>query len=184
MRAGRKRLSIRRWRRIRILEFLNKGWTMQDTADAAGTFPREVRRVGRRYLQRGLEAPSARTRAPNRRRKSTRGARPRLWCSRVAHREAVAPRRWRCNNWGAVTGGMAGLTLRGSVVVSAIGGGLASTAGGGVSRAVQRGNPQMSLQNMSVDCVAGAVLGPGRSSCRAAAIQSACLPKRMLGRSP
>ena len=29
---------------------------MQDTADAAGTFPREVRRVGRRYLQRGLEA--------------------------------------------------------------------------------------------------------------------------------
>jgi hypothetical protein len=56
MRAGRKRLSIRRWRRIRILELLDKGWTMQDTADAAGTFPREVRRVGRRYLQRGLEA--------------------------------------------------------------------------------------------------------------------------------
>jgi hypothetical protein len=56
MRAGRKRLSIRRWRRIRILELLDEGWTMQDTADAAGTFPREVRRVGRRYLQRGLEA--------------------------------------------------------------------------------------------------------------------------------
>jgi hypothetical protein len=56
MRAGRKRLSIRRRRRIRILELLDKGWTMQDTADAAGTFPREVRRVGRRYLQRGLEA--------------------------------------------------------------------------------------------------------------------------------
>jgi hypothetical protein len=56
IRAGRKRLSIRRWRRIRILELLDKGWTMQDTADAAGTFPREVRRVGRRYLQRGLEA--------------------------------------------------------------------------------------------------------------------------------
>ena len=29
---------------------------MQDAADAAGTYPREVRRVGRRYLQRGLEA--------------------------------------------------------------------------------------------------------------------------------
>jgi hypothetical protein len=56
MRAGRKRLSIRRWRRIRILELLDKGWTMQDAADAAGTYPREVRRVGRRYLQRGLEA--------------------------------------------------------------------------------------------------------------------------------
>jgi len=56
MRAGRKRLSIRLWRRIWILELLDKGWTMQDTADAAGTFPREIRRVGRRYLQGGLEA--------------------------------------------------------------------------------------------------------------------------------
>jgi hypothetical protein len=27
-RAGRKRLSIRRWRRIRILELLDKGWTI------------------------------------------------------------------------------------------------------------------------------------------------------------
>jgi hypothetical protein len=52
MRAGRKRLSIRRWRRIRILELLDKGWTMQDAADAAGTYPLEVRRVGRPYLQR------------------------------------------------------------------------------------------------------------------------------------
>ena len=41
---------------MRILELLDKGWTMQATADAAGTYPREVRRVGRRYLQRGLEA--------------------------------------------------------------------------------------------------------------------------------
>jgi hypothetical protein len=56
MKAGRKRLSIRRWRRIRILELLDKGWTMQDAADAAGTYPREVRRIGRRYLQRGMEA--------------------------------------------------------------------------------------------------------------------------------
>jgi hypothetical protein len=50
MRAGRKRLSIRRWRRIRILELLDKEWTMQDAADAAGTYPREVRRVGRRFV--------------------------------------------------------------------------------------------------------------------------------------
>jgi hypothetical protein len=39
MRAGRKRLSIRRWRRVRIHELLDKGWTMQDAADAVGTFP-------------------------------------------------------------------------------------------------------------------------------------------------
>jgi hypothetical protein len=63
MRAGRKRLSIRRWRRIRILELLDKGWTMQDAADAAGTYPREVRRIGRRYLRRGLEAALTRRKA-------------------------------------------------------------------------------------------------------------------------
>ena len=39
-----------------LLELLDNRWTIQRTADAAGTFPREVRRVGRRYLQRGLEA--------------------------------------------------------------------------------------------------------------------------------
>jgi hypothetical protein len=50
------RLSARHWRRIRILELLDQKWTMQDTADATGTYPREVRRVARRYLARGLEA--------------------------------------------------------------------------------------------------------------------------------
>jgi AraC-like DNA-binding protein len=50
------RLSARHWRRIRILELLDEKWTMQDTADATGTYPREVRRVARRYLARGLEA--------------------------------------------------------------------------------------------------------------------------------
>ena len=56
MKAGRKRLSSRQWRRVRILELLDQKWTMQDTADAAGTYPREVRRVARRYLSRGLDA--------------------------------------------------------------------------------------------------------------------------------
>jgi hypothetical protein len=49
------RQSARHWRRIRILELLDQKWTMQDTADATGTYPREVRRVARRYLARGLE---------------------------------------------------------------------------------------------------------------------------------
>jgi hypothetical protein len=49
-------LSIQGCRRLRILELLDKGRTMQAAADAAGTYPREVRRVDRRYLQRRLEA--------------------------------------------------------------------------------------------------------------------------------
>jgi hypothetical protein len=56
MKAGRKRLSARYWRRMRILELLDQEWTMQDAADATGTYPREVRRVARRYLAQGLEA--------------------------------------------------------------------------------------------------------------------------------
>ena len=55
-RGGRRRLSERRWRRIRILELLDQGWKLTQTAAAMGTYPREVRRVGRRYLERGLAA--------------------------------------------------------------------------------------------------------------------------------
>jgi hypothetical protein len=54
--AGRQRISARLWRRIRILQLLDKGWTLQTTATACGTYSREVRRVGWRYLERGLEA--------------------------------------------------------------------------------------------------------------------------------
>ncbi len=43
---GRQRLSARVWRRVRILQLLDDGWTLADTAAAAGTYPREVRRVG------------------------------------------------------------------------------------------------------------------------------------------
>ncbi len=53
---GRDRLSARVWRRVRILQLLDRGWTLADTAMAAGTYPREVRRVGRRFLQGGLLA--------------------------------------------------------------------------------------------------------------------------------
>jgi transposase len=54
--GGGRKLSERRWRRIRILELLDQGWKVTRTAAAVGTYPREVRRVGRRYLERGLEA--------------------------------------------------------------------------------------------------------------------------------
>ena len=37
-------------------ELLDQGWTLTQTAAAMGTYPREVRRVGRRYLERGLAA--------------------------------------------------------------------------------------------------------------------------------
>ena len=55
-RSGRRALSERRWRRVRILELLDRGWTIADTAAAVGTYPRAVRRVGWRCLERGLEA--------------------------------------------------------------------------------------------------------------------------------
>ncbi len=51
---GRQRVSARVWRRVRILQLLDRGWTMAATGIAAGTYPREVRRVGWRYLNSGL----------------------------------------------------------------------------------------------------------------------------------
>ncbi len=53
---GRQRVSARVWKRVRILELLDQGWTMADAASAMGTYPREVRRIGWRYVQQGLEA--------------------------------------------------------------------------------------------------------------------------------
>jgi hypothetical protein len=54
MREGRA-VSARTWKRIRILELLHEHWTLADVADAVGTYPREVRRVGWRYLERGVQ---------------------------------------------------------------------------------------------------------------------------------
>ena len=56
VRSGGRRLGERRWRRIRILELLDGRWKLSQTATAVGTYPREVRRVGWRYLELGLEA--------------------------------------------------------------------------------------------------------------------------------
>ena len=55
-RRGGRALSDRYWRRIRILELLDQGWQLCQIAQAVGTYPREVRRVGWRYLERGLAA--------------------------------------------------------------------------------------------------------------------------------
>jgi len=52
---GRSRVSARLWKRIRILELLDQGWKMFAVAEAMGTYPREVRRIGWRYLQGGLD---------------------------------------------------------------------------------------------------------------------------------
>jgi hypothetical protein len=51
---SRQKVKARVWRRVRILQLLDQGWTMADTAEAAGTYPREVRRVGQRFLVGGL----------------------------------------------------------------------------------------------------------------------------------
>ena len=50
------KLSARTWRRIRVLELLDEGSSVRATARAMGTFPREVSRVGKRYVSKGLRA--------------------------------------------------------------------------------------------------------------------------------
>jgi hypothetical protein len=39
-------MPARTWKRIRILELLHEQWSLADIAEAIGTYPREVRRVG------------------------------------------------------------------------------------------------------------------------------------------
>jgi hypothetical protein len=39
-----------------MLELLHEQWTLAEVAEAIGTYPREVRRVGWRYLERGVSA--------------------------------------------------------------------------------------------------------------------------------
>jgi transposase len=56
MQRGRKKLSARGWRRIRVLLLLDGGLSVREAALAVGGYPREVSRVGKRYVGRGLEA--------------------------------------------------------------------------------------------------------------------------------
>lgn len=51
--AGAK-LSARTWRRVRVLLLLDEGWSVRATAKAVGGYPREISRVGKRYLAGGL----------------------------------------------------------------------------------------------------------------------------------
>ena len=57
--ATRKRgkpMAARTWRRVRVLELLDQGLSVRGAAKAVGTYPREVSRIGKRYVARGLEA--------------------------------------------------------------------------------------------------------------------------------
>lgn len=49
-------VSARTWKRIRMLELLHDAWSLAEVAAAIGTYPREVRRVGWRYLHQGVQA--------------------------------------------------------------------------------------------------------------------------------
>jgi Homeodomain-like domain len=49
-------VTARTWKRIRMLELLHEQWSLADVAEAIGTYPREVRRVGWRYLECGVPA--------------------------------------------------------------------------------------------------------------------------------
>jgi transposase len=51
-----QQMSARTWRRIRVLELLDEGLSVRAAAKAVGAYPREVSRVGKRYLSAGLQA--------------------------------------------------------------------------------------------------------------------------------
>jgi hypothetical protein len=53
---SRTQMSARTWRRVRVLELLDEGRSVRATAIAVGSHPREVSRVGKRYVARGLDA--------------------------------------------------------------------------------------------------------------------------------
>lgn len=55
MQRGRKALTARVWRRIQVLLLLDAGQTVRSTAVAVSGYPREVSRVGKRYLRQGLK---------------------------------------------------------------------------------------------------------------------------------
>src|SRR2546425_443764 len=48
-------MTARKWRRIRTLLLLGDGLSARETAKAVGCYPREVRRIGHRYREKGLE---------------------------------------------------------------------------------------------------------------------------------
>jgi transposase len=55
MQRSRKPQSPRRWRRIRTLLLLDRGYSIRAAAAAVGGYQREASRVAKRYLEGGLE---------------------------------------------------------------------------------------------------------------------------------
>jgi putative transposase len=54
MQSGGKTMTARLWRRIRVLQLLDEKHSVRATAIAVGQYPREVSRVGKRYVVGGL----------------------------------------------------------------------------------------------------------------------------------
>lgn len=54
MQGGRSSFTSRTWRRVRVLLLLDQGESVRAAAIAVGGYPREVSRVGKRYLKDGL----------------------------------------------------------------------------------------------------------------------------------
>jgi len=59
-------LSSRKWLRVRALQLLDKGRSVQDVADGLGTYPRVIRRVRDGYLKGGLSQALEDAPKPNR----------------------------------------------------------------------------------------------------------------------
>ena len=55
LQGGGRTMTARTWRRIRVLQLVDEGHSVRAAAAAVGQYPREVSRVGKRYLTGGLE---------------------------------------------------------------------------------------------------------------------------------
>lgn len=64
MQGGGARMTARVWRRIRILLLLDEGESVRRTAAAVGGYPREISRVGKRYLAGGLDVALSEEKRP------------------------------------------------------------------------------------------------------------------------
>jgi hypothetical protein len=73
MQRGKEPRSFRTWRRVRVLLLLDGGHSVRRTAIAVGGHPREISRVGKRYLEGGLAR--AMSNAPRSPKKPTQASR-------------------------------------------------------------------------------------------------------------
>jgi hypothetical protein len=68
-RQSKGKMTARQWRRIQVLLMLDRGMSARATGVALGTYPREVSRVGKRYLDGGLELALGEEPRPGKQRK-------------------------------------------------------------------------------------------------------------------